>query len=112
MTKDKHIYRIIFIQDDTVYEMYAKSIVESDIFGFIEIEEFIFGKNTTVVVDPSEERLKLEFKDVKRSYIPMQAIIRIDEVSKEGTVKVKELKSGAANVSHFPSHSGSKHDKT
>lgn len=111
MSKEKHIYRIIFIQDDTVYEMYANSIVESDIFGFIEVDEFIFGKNSSVVVDPSEERLKLEFKDVKLSYIPMHSIIRMDEVSKEGAVKMKELKSGA-NISQFPGRSGSKPDKS
>ena len=40
-------------------------------------------KKKQVVVDPTEEKLKSEFTGVKRSFIPMQAIIRIDEVEKK-----------------------------
>jgi hypothetical protein len=97
-----HLYRITFYNEDTVYEIYAKTIFESDMFGFLIVEEFVFGSHTSLVVDPSEERLKLEFEQVKRTYIPMQSIIRIDEVSQEGTAKIKELKTGRATVSPFP----------
>jgi hypothetical protein len=68
-------------------------------YGFIEVEEFVFGERSQVLVDPSEEKLKSEFASVKRSYIPLQSIIRIDEVEKEGTVKIIELKSGESKVS-------------
>ena len=71
MKKDEPIYRIIFSQEDKIYEIYAHFISEENLMGFIEIEELIFTEPDSVVVDPSEERLKTEFKNVKRSYIPM-----------------------------------------
>lgn len=98
----KTLYRITFANQDAVYEIYARKIMESEIFGFIEVEEFIFGENTALVVDPSEERLKLEFEDVKRTFIPMQAVFRIDEVTRQGTGKVKEKSRETGAVSLFP----------
>ena len=56
---NKNIYRISFYNQDTIYEIYARTIRESELFGFIEVEEFVFGKTSSVVVDPSEERFKV-----------------------------------------------------
>ena len=39
----KNIYRIKFYNLETVYEVYARTIRDSDLFGFIEVEEFVFG---------------------------------------------------------------------
>ncbi|WP_284384263.1 DUF1820 family protein [Litoribrevibacter albus] len=94
------VYKVIFVNQDQVFEIFAAKIYQSDLWGFIEVEEFLFGERSQVLVDPSEERLKGEFAGVKRSYIPMQSIVRIDEVEKEGSVKVSEAKGGS--VSHFP----------
>lgn len=89
-----------------MYEVYAKQIFQSDLHGFIEIEELLFGERSQVVVDPQEEKLKAEFADVKRSFIPMYSIIRIDEVDKQGTPKIRTGASGASgSVTPFPSHS-------
>jgi hypothetical protein len=49
-----------------------------------------------------EEKLKNEFSGVKRSYIPLQAIIRIDEVDKEGSSKISDASPGDSNVASFP----------
>ena len=68
--------------------MYAHQVSQSDLWGFVEIGEIIFGERTAVLVDPGEERLKAEFANTKRTYVPMHAIIRIDEVEKEGTNKI------------------------
>lgn len=95
------IYRIIFLNQGQVYEMYAKQIYQSDLWGFLEIEEFIFGERTQVVVDPSEERLKSQFDGVSRSFIPMHAIVRIDEVERIGIAKITEAKS-TSNIMPFP----------
>jgi hypothetical protein len=70
------------------------------LFGFIEIEELVFGERTTVVVDPAEEKLKSEFETVSRTYIPMHAIVRIDEVEKQGTSKISNF--DGDNISQFP----------
>jgi hypothetical protein len=95
------IYKVIFQNQNQVYEVYARQIFQSDMWGFIEIEEFVFGERSQILVDPSEERLKNEFAGVKRSYIPMHSIIRIDEVEKEGAAKISDSK-GEGNVSSFP----------
>lgn len=111
MTK-KTVFRISFINEDTIYQIYARKICDSELFGFVEAEEFVFGSNTSLVVDPSEERLKMEFLDIKRTFIPMQAIIRIDEVEKEGIAKMTGAKHhGSSNVSVFPRSSYKHEDK-
>jgi hypothetical protein len=96
------IYKVIFHNNNQVFEVFARQIYQSDMWGFIEVEEFVFGERSAILVDPSEEKLKNEFAGVKRSYIPLQAIIRIDEVDKEGTGKISGVSSGEGNVASFP----------
>ncbi len=98
----KPIYKVIFHNQGKVYEIYARSVHQGAMFGFIEIEKLVFGEKTSLVVDPSEENLKSEFNDVTRTYIPMHSIIRIDEVNKQGTAKVTELSGKDGNVMPFP----------
>jgi len=50
------IYRIQFINQNKVYEVYAKSVGPSGIMGFIEIGELVFGEKSALLVDPGEER--------------------------------------------------------
>ena len=95
------VYKIIFYNQGEIYEIYARDIYQSEMYGFIEVEEFIFGDEDKVILNPGEERLKTEFAGVKRSFIPMQAIIRIDEVERGGEGKVKEIKS-TDKVAQFP----------
>tara|TARA_B110000879_G_C10734482_1_gene341670 strand:+ start:166 stop:504 length:339 start_codon:yes stop_codon:yes gene_type:complete len=95
------IYRITFFNQGQVYEIYARHVFQSDLWGFLEVEEFMFGERSQMIVDPAEEKLKNEFAEVKRSFIPMQSIVRIDEVEKEGTGKISEAPAGG-NVSAFP----------
>ena len=99
---DKHIYKVIFHSQGEVYEVYAREISQGGLFGFIEVEELIFGEKTQVVVDPSEERLKLEFAGVKRTYLPMHSILRIDEVDKEGHGRIHSGAADAGSVTPFP----------
>ena len=91
--KTKNVYKIIFIQLGEIYEVFAKQIYQSDMYGFIEVEEYIFNKDKQLVVDPSSEKLKNEFNNVERSYIPVNSILRIDEVNETGEPKIKENKS-------------------
>ena len=82
--------------------MYARSVHQGSIFGFIEVEQLVFGEKTSVVVDPSEENLKMEFSNVTRTYIPMHSIIRIDEVNKQGNAKVIQAAESGTNITPFP----------
>ena len=96
----KTIFKIIFISQGQVYEIYARSVGHGSLFGFVEIEKLVFGERSSVVVDPSEEKIKTEFAGVTRTYLPMHSIIRIDEVEKQGMSKISKLEGG--NVAQFP----------
>lgn len=102
MKEAKAIYKIIFVQQNAIYEIYTRKISPSSMLGFIEAEELIFGEKSTLVLDPSEERLKTEFDQVRRCHIPLHHVIRIDEVVKEGIPKISELSDKKSNVSLFP----------
>jgi hypothetical protein len=94
------IYKVIFMNQGKVFEIYARSVSHGTLFGFIEVEKLVFGTRSTVVVDPSEERIQSEFSGVTRTYLPMHSIVRIDEVEKQGISKVTTVEGG--NVAQFP----------
>lgn len=104
MPAAKHIYRVAFINQGKVYEVYCRKVGQGGLYGFVEIEDIIFGERSRVVLDPAEDKLKSEFEGVKRTYIPMHAVIRIDEVSKEGHAKISDYQ-GSDNVTPFPLYS-------
>lgn len=97
---NENLYRVRFYSEDKIYEIYAKDVMQGELYGFVILSELIFDNNTTVVVDPSEEKLKSEFSGVRQTIIPMHSIIRIDEVEKRGTAKISEI---SGNVTQFPS---------
>jgi hypothetical protein len=99
--RDRRVYKVTFLNQGQVYEIYAKKVAQGGLLGFVEIEGIVFGQKTTVVVDPGEERLKAEFLGVKRCYIPMHAVVRIDEVDKQGPSRITEV-GKASNVAAFP----------
>ena len=80
------IYKIMFLNQGEMYEIYARQVYQSDLWGFLEAEEFVFGERSQMIVDPAEEKLKTEFASVKRSFIPLHAVVRIDEVEKDTTL--------------------------
>jgi hypothetical protein len=98
----KKTYRITFHNQGKVFEIYARSVHQSALFGFIEIEEIVFGEKSALLVDPSEEHLKSEFEGVSRSYIPMHAVVRIDEVEKTGLGKITKAETRGEKITPFP----------
>ena len=97
----KSIYKVIFLNLGKVYEIYARRVSQTGaLFGFVEIEEIVFDARKGVVVDPSEERLQIEFAGVKKTYLPMHYVLRIDEVDKQGVSKITSVEGG--NVAQFP----------
>lgn len=96
----RHLYKISFVNQGKVYEIYARNVTQGTLFGFIEVERLVFGERSTVVLDPSEERIKTEFAGVRRTYLPMHSILRIDEVEKQGVSKITAAETG--NVTPFP----------
>ncbi|ABA58491.1 DUF1820 family protein [Nitrosococcus oceani] len=99
----KRVYKIKFISQGKLYELFAREVGQSTMYGFVELGEIIFDEKSAVLVDPSEEQLKAEFAGVKRTYIPLHTILRIDEVDKEGINKITEATNADTNVAFFPS---------
>ena len=95
-----HIFKIMFVNQGKVYEVYARKVSHGSLLGFVEIEELVFGERPGVVLDPSEERVKSEFAGVKRSFLPVQSVVRIDEVRKQGVSKIVAVE--GSNVATFP----------
>lgn len=102
-SEKKRAYRIMFANEGRVYEVYARRVSHGAMFGFVEVEGLLFGEKTTVVVDPSEERLRSEFAGVERTFIPMHAVIRIDEVEKRGVSKIHAVEDKEGKVHRLPS---------
>ena len=97
---NQQVYRVFFQNQGQIYEVYARNIYQSELYGFVEIEDYTFGNKSQVVIDPSEEKLRNEFEGVQRSFIPMHAIVRIDEVETEGVAKITP--SDGSTVTPFP----------
>ena len=96
----KSTFRIQFHNNNKIYELYAHEVSQSQMAGFIEIGEIIFGEHSKLLIDPAEEKLKHEFGNVKHTYIPHFAVIRIDEVEKCGKNRI--LDSEGTSITHFP----------
>ena len=82
------IYKISFFNQGKVYEIYAKHVFQSDLWGFLEVEEFVFGERSQMIVDPSEEKLKNEFTGVKRSFILFRQLLGSMKLRKRVHVKL------------------------
>lgn len=92
------VFRVAFHNQGKIYEIYAKRVRQGDLFGFVELSELLFEEASALLVDPSAERLRSEFKGVDQTLIPLHAIVRIE---KEGPAKIHEL-GDKSNVTPFP----------
>lgn len=95
----QHIYKVHFVNQGKVYEVYARKVGHGNLFGFLEVEELVFGERAGLVLDPTEERIKSEFQGVKRTFLPLHSVLRVDEVSKRGSSRITQYE---GNVAQFP----------
>ncbi|QQR73069.1 MAG: DUF1820 family protein [Holophagales bacterium] len=102
MARKQRIYKVLFTSNGQLVELYARQVTQGSLFGFIEVEDLIFGARSQVVVDPGEESLRHEFGEAKRLFLPLHAIVRIDEVEREGTSRMRAAPEGASTVRPFP----------
>ena len=93
---EKALYRIRFRTEESVYELCATNLYQTDMIGFVVIEGITFRDQGGVIANPAEERLRDEFKDSEKVYIPMHAIIRIDQVREQRVAKILPLDSSKA----------------
>ena len=43
----RQIYKVIFMNQGQTYEIYARTINQGGLFGFIEVEEIVFGERSS-----------------------------------------------------------------
>lgn len=98
-----NVYRISFFNQGKIYELYAESVHQSEMYGFVVVEGLLFDHHQTLLIDPSEEKLRDEFKGVSRTLVPLHAVIRVDEVEQKGANKIVDP-DGKSNVTPFPSN--------
>ena len=98
---DSILYKVVFFSQSKVYELYARDVFSSEIYGFIYVSELVFDQNQRIVIDPAEDKLRDEFENVNVLHLPLQSIIRIEEVKKKKSCKIREIKQGE-NISQFP----------
>lgn len=97
----KRIYKVIFLNHGKVYELFARNVVSSGLYGFIEVEDLIFSNTKGLVVDPTEERMRDEFAGTRILHLPMHSVVRIEEVEKRGTCLIRDRESGE-KIMPFP----------
>lgn len=99
MAKKQPVYRVRFLNEGKIFELYAKQVTQGALFGFVEISSLVWGRKSDLIVDPTEQDLKNEFAGVSRIHVPMHSVVRIDEVEKSGGGKIISLKSGGDEAS-------------
>src|SRR5690606_1373093 len=98
----KRLYKVIFVNQGKIYEVCARQVRQGTFYGFVGIEGLQFGEGSALVIGPTEERLRAEFDGVKVSYVPIHAVIRIDEVGRQGSAKIIALSGKGDDIVHFP----------
>jgi hypothetical protein len=101
MPKSK-LYKVTFLSQGKTYELYARHVASSGLWGFTEVGELVFEQaGDGLVVDPTEERLREEFKNTTALHLPMQSIVRIEEVAQRGPLAIRDAVSGE-KIMPFP----------
>ncbi|WP_024892203.1 DUF1820 family protein [Luteimonas huabeiensis] len=98
----KPLYKVSFLNHGKVYELYARRVASGSLWGFVEVAELVFDVHDGLVVDPTEERLRAEFGDTRVLHLPMQAVLRVEEVERKGQSAIRDAVSGERVVTPFP----------
>jgi hypothetical protein len=107
MTKSnkEKMFRIAFLNHGKVYELFCTGVCTSGLFGFVEVSGFIFGEQSSLVVDPTEEKMRDEFDGVEVLHLPMHSVLRVEQVKKKGQAVIRDRESGE-KVTPFPLQPG------
>ena len=88
------LYKIVFLHLGKVYEVYSRGVSSSGLFGFVEVSELVFDNSDSMVVDPVEEKLRDEFSGVEILHLPIQSVLRVEQVRKRGQCVIRDQKTG------------------
>ena len=95
------LYKVAFLNQGKVYELYCRGVSTSGLWGFVEVSDLVFDERDAVVVDPTEERMREEFADVEVLHLPMHSVLRVEQVRQRGKSVIRDRESGE-KVTPFP----------
>jgi hypothetical protein len=95
------LYKIVFLNNGKVYELFSEGVTSSGLWGFIEVSDLVFENSEGLVVDPTEEKMRQEFEHARVLHLPVQSVLRVEEVEKRGQCLIRDRKSGE-KVTPFP----------
>ena len=95
------LYKITFLNAGKVYELHARQITSSALWGFVEVADLVWDAEG-VVIDPTEERLRDEFGATRRLHLPMHAVVKVEEVERRGQLSIRDSQTGDRIVTPFP----------
>lgn len=98
----KSLYKVTFLNAGRIYDLYAGRVASGEIWGFVEVSDLLFDVNEGVVVDPTEERLRDEFANTRVLHLPLQSVVRIEEVERKGPSAIRDASTGEKVVTPFP----------
>src|SRR5210317_253760 len=98
---EKRLYKIIFLNNGKVYELFSEGVTSSGLWGFIEVSDLVFESGEGLVVDPTEEKMRQEFENARVLHLPIQSVLRVEEVDKRGKCLIRDRESGE-KVTPFP----------
>jgi hypothetical protein len=100
--RTKKLYKVTFLHLGKCYELYARHVASSSLWGFTEVGELVFEPiGDGLLVDPTEEKLRDEFKDTRVLHLPMQSVVRIEEVENKGALVIRDASDGQ-KITPFP----------
>ena len=101
--KSKKLFKVTFLSQGKTLELYARHVASSSLWGFTEVGDIVFdSQGEGVVIDPTEERLREEFGNTRVLHLPIQCIVRIEEVDKREPLVIRDAASGEKVVTPFP----------
>ena len=86
---NRSLYKIIFFNQGKVYEIFSEGVASSGLWGFVEVSGLVFETGEGLVVDPTEEKMRQEFEHAKVLHLPIQSVIRVEEVEKRGQCLIR-----------------------
>ena len=98
---ETELYKVVFLNSGKVYELYARGVTTSGLWGFVEVSGLVFDTTDGLVVDPTEEKMRQEFEHASVLHLPIQSVLRVEEVKKRGQCLIRDRESGE-KVTPFP----------
>ena len=109
MTKSEKekLFRIAFLNHGKVYELFCTGVCTSGLLGFVEVSGLVLTEKDSLVVDPTEEKMRDEFEGVEILHLPMHSVLRVEQVKKKGQAVIRDRESGE-KVTPFPIQPGNR----